>query len=187
MVGMLTVMLVASLIISPGWHLGLLQSDKVVGLSYTFDASGAVEVTRYRTTLMDWLAVYGVAGNPAYIIYAIMTLAGIAALAFVIIKSETAIELLAFALLINYALIPYALFYDYPSLVITIFFINRLFSRRFLSWAGALMNGAIMVCLFIGDKIPYRYWIVIVLALSTVILWVADNKRRSNQLSMASK
>lgn len=181
MAGMLAIMIVGSLLSLPEWYRSLLQSDKVVGLSYAFDASGVAQVTRYRTTLMDWLSVYDFEGTQAEIIYAGAILLGLVSLILVIIKSGTAIELLAFVFLINYALIPYALFYDYPPLVLTIFYFNQLFSRRMLSWAGILMNGAITFCLFIGDKIPYRYWMIVVLVLSYIFIRLVDVKRKSNR------
>lgn len=68
---------------------------------------------------------------------------------------------MAVVILVNFALVPYALFYDYPSLVLTLFLVNAELSKRpTLVWIQRLMNGLILCSLFIGNNITYRYWIV---------------------------
>jgi hypothetical protein len=170
MAGALAVMLLISLLLSPGWYLELLKPDKVTGLSYTLNPSGEVQIERYTTTLLDWLAAHGVDGNPAYGIYAVMVLAGIAWAGRLAYRSPSFTEALAMALLIGFALTPYALFYDYPSLAVTLFFLGAgVPCGSAAPWGQRLMHGLILLSLFIGNHIAYRYWIIVIL-LSYVIL-----------------
>ncbi len=170
MSAMLLVMVSFSLLVSPGWYLELLEPDKVTGLSFTLNETGAVEVQRYTTTLMDWLSAYGLNGKAATAIYAVFTLAGIMFLGWTIFKSRSVVQLMAVAVLVNFALVPYALFYDYPSLTLTLFYINAGFSEKpGLAWAQRIMNGLILASLFVGNNISFRYWIVIILLLAPII------------------
>lgn len=164
MTGSLILMAAVSLLVSPGWYLELLQPDKIMGLSYTLSESGAVQILRYTTTLMDWLFAYGVVGNAASAIYAIAALAGLLITIKTINKTHSIIQLMATMLLVNFALVPYALFYDYPSLALSLFLVNAELSKRStLVWVQGLMNGLIFCSLFIGNNIAYRYWIVVLL------------------------
>ena len=164
MAGSLILMVIVSLLISPDWYLELLQPDKVTGLSYTLSESGAVQILRYTTTLLGWLSAYGVVGNTAYAIYAIAALAGLLVAVQAIYNAQSIIQLMAVVILVNFALVPYALFYDYPSIVLTLFLINaELSESRKMIWIQSLMYGLVLASLFVGDNITYRYWIVVIL------------------------
>ena len=168
MTGSLILMSAVSLLISPGWYLELLQPDKVTGLSYTLSESGAVQVQRYTTTMLNWLSAYGIIGNTAYAIYAIAALAGLMITIQAINKTHSIVQLMAAVLLVNFALVPYALFYDYPSLVLVLFLVNAELSKKpMMVWTQRLMNGLILCSLFIGNNIAYRYWIVVLLLFFT--------------------
>lgn len=170
MAGSLLLMAGISLLISPGWYLELLQPDKATGLSYTLSESGAVQILRYTTTLTDWLSAYGVVGSVASAIYAIAALAGLLITINIISKTHSIIQLMAAVLLVNFALVPYALFYDYPSLVMVLFLVDAELSKRHtLVWIQRLMNGLILCSLFVGDNIAYRFWIVVLLLFFAVV------------------
>jgi hypothetical protein len=180
MTGALTIMIVVSLFLSPGWHLELLKPDKIVGLSYTLNPSGEIQIVRFTTTMLDWLATFGVGGNAARGLYTIVIITGIIWMVFLVLKSRSITELLAMTVLINFAVIPYALFYDYPTLTLTLFFINTEFLRKSApGWAQVLMNGLVLASLFVGNHIAYRYWIVVILLVFSVIsrvIALAGNK-----------
>jgi hypothetical protein len=166
----LGVMLLITVIISPNWYLALLQPDKVIGLSHTLDSSGGIEITRYNTTLLDFLAAYNITGNAVNVIYTIIIVLGITVVAMALFYSKTILQVAAITLLVNFAVIPYALFYDYPVLVITLFFANLLLLQRSsLTWVRGTANLLVVMSLFIGNTISYRYWIVIILALFMAI------------------
>jgi hypothetical protein len=170
MAGILVLMTTISLLISPGWYLELLRPDKISGLSYTLSETGATQIIRYKTTLKDWLAVYGIIGTMANAIYSIVIITGIIFTVQAIYESRSIVKLTAFLFLVNFALLPYALFYDYPSLIFTLFFINfELAEKPSLIWIQRAMNILVFLSLFIGNSIAYRYWIVVVLMVTMII------------------
>lgn len=165
MAGSLLFMMTASVLTSPGWYLELLNPDKLSGLSHTLSESGTPQILRYTSTLLDWLAAYGVVGTAAYAVYAITALAGIIITIWAVFRARSLVHLMAAALLVNFALVPYALFYDYPPLVMALFLVNAALSEKpRMVWPQRLMNALVLVSLFVGDNIAYRYWIVLVLA-----------------------
>lgn len=172
-------MLGVSLIVSPMWYVELLQTDKVIGLSYTLNETGEVEIERFTTTLLDWLSAYRIAEYWSYRIYAAVILGSIFFIWRLIYYSQSLIQIVAAAVLINFALVPYALFYDYPSLSLTFVYTNAGFVKKpQFAWVQWLMNGLIFASLFIGRDIRYRYWmVVILLAVSTIFsVFTKDNE-----------
>ncbi|MBI3163407.1 MAG: DUF2029 domain-containing protein [Chloroflexi bacterium] len=167
--------LVISLFMSPGWYLALMQPDKLTGLSYTLNENGAAQTLRYVSTLPGWLASYGVTGVFACVIYVFAALLGIIFTTCLVKKSKDMTALTAYSFLVNFALTPYALFYDYSVLVVTLFYLNaRLSLRPMLTQLQRLMNGLVIASLFVGDNISFRYWIVVIFILSGISLLKKD-------------
>lgn len=163
LVSLLCLMLV-SVIVSPGWYLALLQPDKLTGLDYTLNEAGEVQVIRYSTTLFDWLAAYEVNGLAAYGIYMVAALIGFAFLIWLVRRANNSVDLSALVVLVNFALVPYALFYDYSLLTLTLFWVNFRFSLNpSLIWLQRGMNILLFASLLIGNNISYRYWMVVIL------------------------
>lgn len=170
MTGTLIIMLLISLMLSPQWYLALFQPDKIIGLSYTLNEAGEVQTLRYITTLLDWLKTYGVSGNTANVIYAIAAVLGLLIIVRAIYGEKSILRLAAIVLLVNFALIPYALFYDYSALALTLFFINsELSSEQRLVWVQRGMNILLLFSLFVGNNITYRYWVVVIISMSFFI------------------
>ncbi len=164
MAGTVLLMIVISLFTTPFWYLAFLQRDKLQGLSYTLDSAGIMEIQRYTTTLLDWLKVYGISGNLATCIYVVFILFGIFILIISLKHLKSLSEFIAVAVLINFALVPYTLFYDYSALVITLFSGYALFAKfQKNTWLPYLVNIAILVSLLAGGGISCRYWITIIL------------------------
>ncbi len=162
----LFVLVLISVLGSPGWYLALLQPDKLTGLNYTLNESGEIQIQRYSTTLLDWLAAYHIDGAAAYGAYALAGLAGIGVVLWIVKKTSEPISLMALVVLVNFALLPYALFYDYSSLVLTLFWVNFRFSMKpALVWLQRGMNVFLFASLFIEDNISYRYWVVVLIVL----------------------
>jgi hypothetical protein len=160
-----TAMIAVSFVISPNWHQALMQPDKLTGLSYTLDTSGATVTMRQNTTLMDWLRTYGVAQHVSVGVYAVAIICALAAIGLSIRFSSTLVQTAAVVLLVNFAITPYALFYDYPVIVITFFYINSLrLTSSFSTWVRHVLNSFVLFSLFLGDTISFRYWIVVALA-----------------------
>jgi hypothetical protein len=89
-------------------------------------------------------------------------LLGVAAVISGLYSSASLVEFAGLAILVNFAIVPYALFYDYPSLVITLFYGNHLLHKH--KWICYAANTLVMAGLFVGNIIPYRYWITVTLA-----------------------
>lgn len=168
MAGTIVVFGTISLIVTPGWYLALFDADKIQGLSHTLDDTGSLNDARYTTTLNDWLAVYGVEGGVSAWIRGLAVVFGVLPLWFGVRRSASALEFSALAILINFTVIPYALFYDYPSLTITLFCGNSaLYNRPSWKWLRHIANALIVAVLFVGNIIPYRYWITVILLVLT--------------------
>src|SRR5574341_527535 len=162
----LAIMTVISLAISPGWYSALTQPDKLNGLSYTLGSLGTIGLMRLNTTLLYWLAAYNVNGGVANAIYVAVIISGLIVMVLAIHRSDSIVKMTAVILLVNYAITPYALFYDYPPLVLPLFYANTIPLRRPLSiWGRTVLNGFVILNLFIGNTIPFRYWMVIALML----------------------
>jgi hypothetical protein len=167
-------MLAVSLLITPGWYKTLLQVDKLTGLFYKFDTASSTGVARYNTTLLDWLAAYHIAGNVAILIYMAVILLGLAILILTIARTTSLIHLIAVALLVNFAIVPYTLSYDYPALAITLFHANNLdLFKSHLKYVRMVLNILVLSGLFIGNTISYRYWILIVITLLLIFKSIA--------------
>lgn len=160
----LLALIVLSVIVSPQWYVALFDADKLQGLSYTLDSSGGTEIKRLTTTLRDFLAAYGIAGGSGLVIQSFAALAAIFSVGYAIRRADSLLEFSSIILLANFAVIPYALFYDYPPLTISLFYGNVLsFKEVRYKWLRYAMHGLIGASLFVGDGIPYRYWIEITL------------------------
>jgi hypothetical protein len=157
-------LLALSFLLTPNWHLALYDPDKLQGLSYTLNASGGSEIQRYTTTLRDFLSVYGVAGSASSAIQILVALLGLACIGYGMRSCASLTEYSALVILVNFAIAPYALFYDYPSQVIPMFLANSILLKTpSLKRLRIFANMLIAFSLFIGDGIPYRYWITVVL------------------------
>ncbi len=167
-------MLAVSLLITPGWYKALLQVDKLTGLFYKFDTASSTGVARYHTTLLDWLAAYQITGTIAVLIYVTVLLLGSAILILTIARSTSLIHMIAIALLVNFAVVPYTLSYDYPALAITLFHANNLdLSKSHLKHVRMVLNILVLSGLFVGNTISYRYWILIFITLLMIFKYIA--------------
>jgi Glycosyltransferase family 87 len=167
-------MLAVSILITPGWYKALLQVNKLTGLFYKFDTASSTGVARYNTTLMDWLAAYNINGTVAVLIYVVVILLGLAIFTLTIARTTSLIPMIAVALLVNFAIVPYILSYDYPALAITLFHANNLdLSKSYLKYVRMAINILVISGLFIGNKISYRYWIVIAISLLMIFKYIA--------------
>ncbi|MEW6242145.1 MAG: glycosyltransferase family 87 protein [Chloroflexota bacterium] len=164
--GLSTLLLLsASFLLTPNWLQTLLTPDKLMGLSYKFDESGGLDLIRYNTTLKDWLAVYNVGGTLATVIYAAVAVSGLGILGWTVFRSTSLAQVTAIALLVAFAITPYALYYDYPALTLTLFHANDVaLSKPALKWTRFALNALALFSLFVGTTISYRYWTTITIA-----------------------
>lgn len=173
MLTLLASMIGASLLISPGWYVEIVQPDKIIGLSYTLNAAGETQIERYTTTLLDWLSVYQTEKSWAYSIYGVSIVVGVFYAWKVAYSSNSVLQVMSAGILVTFALVPYALFYDYPPLALTLFYINfKLTQKPQFIWLQWLMNCLIFLSLFIGGDIRYRYWVIVILIVSSLVAGV---------------
>lgn len=170
MIVTLCVLSILSLMITPGWYLALLQPDKLTGLSYTLNAAGGEQVLRYSSTLHAWLAAYGVTGFWAVFIQALAIFLVLGVSLWLVRRADSIVEFAAYIFLANFIVTPYALFYDYVALTLTLFFVNaELAQQRSLNWLRYSMNLLLAVSLLIGENISYRYWMIVILSGAVVV------------------
>lgn len=167
-------LLAASFLLTPDWLQTLLTPEKLTGLSYKFNESGGLDLIRYNTTLKDWLAVYNVGGALAAVVYAAVAVLGLGILGWTVFRSASLAQVTATALLAAFAVTPYALYYDYPALTLTLFYANDVTLRKpALKWARFALNALVLFSLFVGTTISYRYWTTIAIAALMVFRYTA--------------
>jgi len=172
-----------SLIVSPGWYLALLQPDKLTGLQFKFSESGSA-ILRYRTTLMDFLSAYQISGDIAVTIYGLTIAGGLILLGMIILRSRSVIHVAAVSILINFLIVPYALYYDYPPLVLALFHANdRPFRKPIFFIVRWALNILVFASLFIGTTISYRYWITIFVAALFALRGLASQNRLDEKVT----
>lgn len=158
-------LLALSFLFTPDWLSALLSPDKLTGLSYKFGESGEPDLIRYTTTLRDWLAIYHITPLARNILYALAAFAGLAFLTWTIFRSTSLAQVTAAAVLVTFAITPYALYYDCPILTLTLFHANDVpLHKPALKWIRIILNALILASLFIGTTISYRYWTTVALA-----------------------
>lgn len=182
MIGTTMLMVVASLFITPNWYLAVLQPDKLQGLSYTLNAYGETEIQRYTTTLPDWLSLYGLENSASVTIYALTSIFGILSIIYAVMYFKSLKRFSALVILLNFTIIPYALFYDYPLLTFTLFSVNEKFIQNRLTWLQRFMNALVFTSLFLGEDIRYRYWMIILFILFSIGAWYFSTERKSGNL-----
>jgi hypothetical protein len=165
MLAVIAGMLLLSLVVTPGWYLALLQPDKLTGLQVKFDESGSEGILRYHTTLPGWLATFGVEGTASQVIYGAVAAITLIAVARTILQSNPLLPVASTAILANFLITPYALYYDYPILTLPLFFANwSIDGNPRLRYIKTGLNALIFASLFIGTTISHRYWTAVLVA-----------------------
>lgn len=182
-----TILLLAvSFLLTPDWLQTLLTPEKLTGLSYKFSESGGLDLIRYNTTLKDWLSVYNVTGIPSTIIYAFAAILGLTILGWTVFRSDSLVQTTALALVVTFAITPYALYYDYPALTLSLFYTNDVTLRRpALKWIKFALNALVLLSLFVGTTISYRYWTTI--AIAALMLFQYAARRAGNDQRIISR
>ena len=161
-----------SLITMPGWYKTLFEPGFGQGLMNVLDGPGQIVKIRINTTLIDWLKMFGLNASTTYVINFLLFLIGIIILAIIVWKSNSLIEVAVAAILINFAITPYALQYDFPPLTIVLLWALALipFGRR--KWFQAI---SLIIVIFIASVIFWErpisdgYWIIIGLIILTLL------------------
>jgi len=181
MVITLIVLFAISTLITPTWFKPFLEPGFGRGLTVAMDGPEKIVAVRLNTTLMDWLSTLNVQNQLRPILYGISILAAIAAFCLSIPRSQSLLEITSQSLLISYAITPYALQYDYPPLVIPLFWALSLPVPSIVPIRWKILLTAFVFSVNIWQRsISYGYWIVI--GLTALALYALHQAKRASKL-----
>ena len=178
-------LLFASTVTIPDWYQPFFQSDFGEGLSNVLDGPEVVVGIRINTTLNDWLQMFGVGDEIVNVIYALAIVIGIIVLITIILKSESLIQVTVVALLVSFAITPYALQYDYPPLTLVLFWATALYAHS--KWVKIGKSAIILFIVsvpFWERPISDGYWIVVALIFLTILSSWSASKRETLNLTL---
>jgi hypothetical protein len=159
---MLVILLAISTWITPNWFQPLFEPGFGQGLTMALDGPNQIVQARKNTTISDWLAIFGIGGYLRLCIYGLATLVGVFILFWTILRSKSLLELTSISLLVSYALTPYALQYDYPPLVVVLFWALFLCTSSPKAMRGSLFLAGFVFSVSIWQQnIAWGYWMVV--------------------------
>lgn len=179
----LVLLLSISTIITPDWFQPFTEEGFGRGLTVALDGPDQVVALRINTTFLDWLKVLGVGAGWRASLYGIAI--GLAAFLFfwTVYRTRSLLEVISVLLLISHSITPYALQYDYPPLVIALFWgLSRLASSPRALAIGLALAGFVFTVIFWQQNISWAYWMVVGL-MALVISAVARNRNYSDERS----
>jgi len=163
-------LIIVTTALTPNWYQPFFQPHFGQGLTQVLDGPTKVTGTRLNTTLLDWLKWFSVPKIARNIIYLVVALVGVWILGRSVWESKSILEVTVVSLLISFAITPYALQYDFPPLVIVLFW--TLASSSYLKpKLIPILIVALMSSVLVWERpISDGYWIVI--GLSVLMTWV---------------
>lgn len=164
----LVVLLLITTLLTPDWYQPFTRPNFGQGLTEVLDGPDQVTGTRLNTTLLDWLKWFSIPPTARNVIYGITVIAGLWILLQRIWKSNLILDVVVTALLVSFAITPYALQYDFPPLTIAMFAALAAASQSRSKWVPTVLLVFITSVLFWERPISDGYWIVIGLCLLTI-------------------
>lgn len=168
-------------LVTPNWYQPFFEPGFFQGLSNVLDSPGKIVAIRINTTLHDWLAAFRVSPEITCAISALAILIGLTILVTITWKSESIIQITVASLLVNFAITPYALQYDYPPLVLVLFWAIALAQYGQKRW---IISAGVAIILFVAS-VPFwerpisdGYWIIVGLVGVTIWNWYNADKSR---------
>jgi hypothetical protein len=167
--------------ITPEWYQPLFEDGFGQGLTVALDGPDRVVAVRINTTFVDWLRTLGVTADLRMLIYGCAILIGAVLFLWSVYHFQSLIDLVSVLLLISYALTPYALQYDYPSLAIVLFWaLSRAASSPNGLRLGIVLAAFVCSVIFWQQNISWAYWMVV--GLIALAAWGQLQKREITQL-----
>ena len=168
-------------LLTPDWYQPILRPNFSQGLTEVLDGPGRATGVRLNTTLLDWLKMFQIPEGMRTVLYAIVILIALW-VAFRTIRDSTSfIEVTVTALLVNFAVTPYALQYDFPPMTIALFWGMSLAVRAGSVKIPALLVAMIASVLLWEEPISDGYWIVIGLCL--LVFWTLKKSQRAQPIA----
>ena len=161
MTGASFVLLAISTAVTPDWYKPFFESGFGRGLTVVMDGPGKIVGTRINTTFLDWMANMGVPATPRMIFYGIFACIAIVLFFIIVLRSQSLLEVISLSLLISCAITPYALQYDYPPLVVTLFWALSLPQSNRAARINALLAAFVFFVSVWQPSIAFRYWVVV--------------------------
>ncbi len=121
MSGLLTGLIILTTVLTPNWYQPIIQPNFGQGLTEVLDGPNKTTGIRLNTTMMDWLKMFQVPEGIRNLLYGLAIVVGLIVIARALWNSKSFLEITVLSLLINFAITPYALQYDFPPLVICLF------------------------------------------------------------------
>lgn len=177
----LFVLTAISTLITPRWYQPILDGGYGQGLSVALDGPNKVIAQRINTTFVDWLRTFGIGPPLRTLLYGIVICIGVIVFIWSVYRSEL-LEVISILLLVSYALTPYVLQYDYPPLVIPLFWaLSRCVSSTKALAVGLALTGFVFSVIFWQRNISWAYWIVI--GLIALMIWaiLQEHLRRADK------
>jgi len=172
-------LLIFSSILIPDLYHPFFEPGFGQGLFNVLDGPTQIVAPRINTTLQDWLKNFQVSGEMVSLITNLVILSGLAFLAIVSWKSESMIQIVVVAILVNFLITPYALQYDFPPLTIVLLWnlaLARHAQRQWVRRTGVVITLFIVSVPFWEHPISDGYWIVIGLIVLTFVNWINTDK-----------
>jgi hypothetical protein len=132
-------------------------------LFYVLDGPGTIVAVRVNTTLKDWLHLWGIADPLIYTAYALAALVALPSLVWAVWRGSLRM-VLSIAVLATFWLVPYALQYDYPLLLIPLAVALAQVSAARQRWLTLVSAGLCLAMLsvpFWEESIAEGFWLVI--------------------------
>lgn len=162
-------LVIVTTILTPNWYQPILQPNFGQGLTEVLDGPNQTTGIRLNTTLMDWLKMFRIPETIRYAVYGIVLIACVVMVTRTIWKSDSFMEVAVIALLVNFAITPYALQYDFPPLVIPMFWALAISQNAPSKTIPVILIVSITSVLIWERPISDGYWIVI--GLSLLVAW----------------
>jgi hypothetical protein len=168
-------------LITPDWFQPFFEDGFGQGLTVALDGPDRVVAVRINTTFLDWLRTFGMASQPRTIFYGISICVGIGVFFWTVYHSRSLLELVSVLLLLSYAITPYALQYDYPPLVIALFWaLSLCVSSPKALRVGIVLAGFVLSVIFWQQNISWAYWIVV--GLIALTFWGLSQQITDNSI-----
>jgi hypothetical protein len=173
MTALLAGLMLVTTLLTPDWYQPLFRPGFGQGLTEVLDGPEKTTGIRLNTTMMDWLKVSGLPDTVSGVLYAAAVVFCILLAARTLWKSESFMEVTIIALLVSFAVTPYALQYDFPPLVIPLFWALAAAHPATSKTIPILLTAFITSVLVWERPISDGYWIVIGVAL--LVAWSMKN------------
>lgn len=175
----LVVLVLITTILTPDWYQPFARPNFGQGLTEVLDGPEQVTGTRLNTTLLDWLKWFSIPATVRNVIYGLTVSVGLWILGKRIWGSKSILDVMVTALLVSFAITPYALQYDFPPLTIALFAALAMGRQVRPKWIPAFVVVFITSVLFWERPISDGYWIVIGLCVLTI--WVTNAADSASQ------